>query len=149
MNPKNTILQDPAPGRRLVRFRGDTQVFTLTLAHPQEGDAWLRTNIGHADIARREIIRKVDAEEAPLGRDWFDIPMKRVDAKTFQITVALDEIGHFEAKCFFLKKDANNPTWPRGANCAVNVEPADTCCFNTLYNAFVRQFGPNNYVIST
>jgi len=87
----------------------------------------------------------VDGKEAPLGRDWFDIPMHRVDERTFRITVAFDEIGHFEAKCFFLKKDVRNPIWPKGSNCAINVEPADTCCFNTLYNAFIRQFGPNKY----
>ncbi len=143
MNTENTLFQDPAPGKHLIRFRGDTQTFTVSLALPQEGGAWLRTNLGHGAIARSEIFRKVDAEETPVGRDWFDIPMHRADGRTFRITVGLDEVGHFEAKCFFLKKGAKNPTWPRGSNCAINVEPADTCCFNTLYNAFVRQFGPN------
>ncbi len=31
----------------------------------------------------------------------------------------------------------------RGPNTVINVEPAETCCANTIYNAFVRQFGPN------
>jgi len=87
----------------------------------------------------------VDAGETPLGCDWFDIPMHRLDERTFRITVALDEVGHFEGKCFFLTTGARYPIWPRGPNCTVNVEPADTCCFNTIYNAFVRQFGPNKY----
>ncbi len=143
MTPDDNIFQDPAPGKRLIRFRGDIQTFTLSLAHPQAGDAWLRTNIGHGADARREVIREVDAQEAPLGCDWYDIPMHRMDERTFSITVALDEVGHFEAKCFFKNKDDQNPSWPQGPNFAVNVEPADTCCFNTIYNAFVRQFGPN------
>ncbi|MEK6193329.1 MAG: alpha-amylase family glycosyl hydrolase, partial [Deltaproteobacteria bacterium] len=35
------------------------------------------------------------------------------------------------------------PVWPEGPNVVINVEPADTCCSNIIYNAFVRQFGPN------
>ncbi|MDP2643499.1 MAG: amylo-alpha-1,6-glucosidase, partial [Desulfobacterales bacterium] len=33
--------------------------------------------------------------------------------------------------------------WPAGPNVTINVEPADTCCANIIYNVFVRQFGPN------
>ncbi|UCD30964.1 MAG: glycogen debranching enzyme N-terminal domain-containing protein, partial [Desulfobacterales bacterium] len=50
---------------------------------------------------------------------------------------------HFEAKCFFLSAGGADPVWPEGPNVSINVEPADTCCANIIYNAFVRQFGPN------
>ena len=136
-------MQDPVPGTRILMFRGDTQTFTLSLTHPEKGSAWLRTNIGHAQIARNEIIREVNHDEPPLGRDWFDIPMKRVDDRRFQVTLPLCEVGHFQAKSFFLKEGGSNPHWPRGLNTVINVEPADTCCSNIIYNAFVRQFGPN------
>ncbi len=137
------ILQDPEPGTHLLMFRGDTRTFSLTLPHAEKGGAWLRTNIGHASTARREIFADVLRDEPPLGRDWFDIPMKRIGNRHFRVTVPLCEVGHFEAKCFFLKKGESTPVWPPGPNCVVNVEPADTCCGNILYNAFVRQFGPN------
>ena len=142
MNNSGMIIQNPAPGTRLLLFRGDTKTFTLSLPRKEEGSAWLRTNIGHAGIAREEIIREVFNDEPLLGRDWFDIPMSRVDDLRFQVTLPLCETGHFEAKCFFLKKGELDPIWPDGPNITINVEPADTCCSNIIYNAFVRQFSP-------
>jgi starch synthase (maltosyl-transferring) len=142
MNNSDRIIQNPAPGTRVLLFRGDTKIFTLSLPREENGSAWLRTNIGHAEIAREEIIREVVNDEPPLGRDWFDIPMSRVDELRFQVTLPLCETGHFEAKCFFLKKGEVGPIWPDGPNTAINVEPADTCCSNIIYNTFVRQFSP-------
>jgi predicted glycogen debranching enzyme len=127
----------------MIRFCGDLLTFTLTLPQPQSGTAWVRTNIGHAKIIRNEIIREVEKNDPPLGRAWFDIPMKRIDDRHFEATLPLYETGHFEAKCFFLKEGQAQPTWPPGPNTAVNVESADACCANIIYNAFVRQFGAN------
>jgi glycogen debranching enzyme len=108
-----------------------------------QGSAWIRTNIGHAQVTRTEIIRSVDQQETPLGRDWFDIPMRRVAEGRFEVRLPLTAVGHFEAKCFFLEEGQASPVWPPGVNTALNVEPADACCGNIVYNAFVRQFGPN------
>jgi len=142
---ENSVLasQTPSPGIHILMFCGDTQVFTLTLSAQLKGSAWLRTNLGRAGTYRNENIREVLYDEPLLGRDWFDIPMKKVDELTYRITIPLCEVGHFEAKCFFLKEGDVNPVWPAGSNTIINVEPADTCCANIIYNAFVRQFGPN------
>ena len=137
------ISQTPSPGTRMIRFRGDTVVFSLRIARKPDGYAWLRTNIGHVDIIREGIIRSVEEDIPSLGTEWFDIPMRRVSADCFEVTLPLAQVGHFEAKCFFMEKGAFRPSWPDGPNVVVNVEPADTCCANTIYNAFVRQFGPN------
>ncbi|MFZ0482775.1 MAG: amylo-alpha-1,6-glucosidase [Desulfobacterales bacterium] len=143
MKNSNSVIQNPVPGTRILMFRGDTRSFILTLAHSQKGSAWFRTNIGHAKTTRKEIITEVENNRPPLGRDWFDLPMKRIDDQRFIITVPLCEVGHFEGKCFFLPKGETRPVWPEGPNVVINVEPADTCCSNIIYNAFVRQFGPN------
>jgi hypothetical protein len=143
MNIDEQLIQDPTPGKRMVKFCGDTAVYTLILPQPQDGSAWVRTNIGQAKIIRREIIMQVERDETPLGRAWFDIPMKRVDERTFTATLPLSESGHFEAKCFFIPQTATTPIWPPGANTDLNVDSADACCANIIYNAFVRQFGPN------
>jgi predicted glycogen debranching enzyme len=135
------LIQTPAPGTSRVFFCGDTLRFTLTAGGGLRGSAWIRTNIGYAGITRREIIRNVDFKETPLGRDWFDTPMRRLDEKRFEARLALSEVGHFEAKCFFLKEGETSPIWPPGANTSINVEPASCCSANTIYNAFVRQFG--------
>ncbi|MBW2099501.1 MAG: glycogen debranching enzyme N-terminal domain-containing protein [Deltaproteobacteria bacterium] len=143
MNTSDLLFQKPEPGKRLLKFRGDTQTFKLSLPRKEKGNAWLRTNIGYADIARKEIVREVNHDEPLLGRDWFDIPMKRLDNQHFKLTLPLCDIGHFKAKCLFLKEGESDPLWPEGKNTVINVEPADTCCANTIYNTFVRQFGPN------
>ena len=143
MKNSKSVIHNPAPGNRILMFRGDVCSFTLTLPHPQKGSAWLRTNIGHGEITRREIITEVENNRPPLSRDWFDLSMKPINDQSFKITVPLCEVGHFEGKCFFLPEGETRPVWPEGSNVVINVEPADTCCSNIIYNAFVRQFGPN------
>ena len=139
MNPK--IIQQPVPGEHLLRFRGDSLVFSLRMEGNPAGQAYVRTNLGHAKITRREIIRQVELNEARQGRDWFDIPMNRTSTGCYEAVLALDEVGHFEAKCLFIPRNGSEPWWPAGPNTAVNVAPAATVCGNIIYNAFVRQFG--------
>jgi len=69
--------------------------------------------------------------------------MSRVDDIHFHVILPLCEVGHFEVKAFFVPEGSQDPVWVPGANTVINVEPADTCCGNIIYNAFVRQFGPN------
>ena len=146
MVQSDVIRQLPEPGDRRLHFAGDTVTFHLTVPEDWEGQAWLRTSLGHCRSVRREIIRQVDRQENPLGRSWYDIPMTRGEKGRFTFTVALTEVGHFEAKGYFLKPDSSDPLWPKGDNTAINVMPADACCANIIYNAFVRQFGPINAV---
>ncbi len=157
------LIQIPAPGSRILRFRGDTQTFTLSVPANEKGTAWIRTNIGHAQTARKEIIREVLHDEPMMGRDWFDGEMgfgvrelrsenlevrntsqfSILNSQFYQISLPLCEVGHFEAKCYFLREGESDPLWSEGPNTVINVKPADTCCANIIYNAFVRQFGPN------
>lgn len=138
----STLAQFPLPGERLLRFCGDRVLFSLEVPPELKGNAFVRTNLGHAGISRREIIAEVESGEPRLGRDWFDIPMRAAGAGRFEAVLGLAEVGHFEAKCLFLPEDGPEPLWPSGDNTILNVEPADTCCGNIIYNAFVRQFGP-------
>jgi predicted glycogen debranching enzyme len=143
MQHSDALIQEPAPGSKAVHFCGDSIRFTLSVRGGLQGSAWIRTNIGHSGTTRTEIIRSVHFHETPLGRDWFDTPMHKVAEDRFEARLALCEVGHFEAKCFFLRQGESAPLWPPGDNTALNVEPAESCCANIVYNAFVRQFGPN------
>jgi len=138
-----TLQQDPSPDQRLLLHRGDTITFTLGLSQALQGQAWLRSNVGHAATARKEIIRQAEQDETPLGRGWYDRPMSQVDDHTFRIVLPLQQVGHFEAKCYFLEAGDHPSLWPAGENTVINVEPATSCGANIVYNAFVRQFGPN------
>ncbi len=126
-----------------MQFRGDLAIFHLTVVPAQAGSAFVRTNIGHAAVMRREIIRRVERNEPRLAREWFDIPMRIVGEGRYEAVIGLTEVGHFEAKCLFLPQGDSEPLWPDGPNTVVNVEPAHTCSGNIIYNAFVRQFGPD------
>lgn len=139
------ITQTPGPGERRLHFRGDWIVFHLTVEPSESGQAFVRTNIGHADIIRKEIINLVERNEPRLAREWFDIVMTETAPGKFQAIIGLDEVGHFEAKCLFIPSGRDEPLWPEGPNTTVNVEPAHTCCGNIIYNAFVRQFGPHKH----
>ena len=138
-----SIRQSPSPGSGITHFTGDTQTFTLTLDQPRTGRAFIRTNIGQARRKIREILDQVDKGRPLLDRDWFDIPMKQKGPDRFEITLGLCETGHFNAKCYFLPEHSAEPVWPRGDNISLNVSAAHACCANVIYNAFVRQFGPN------
>jgi starch synthase (maltosyl-transferring) len=137
------IVQHPEPGKELLQFRGDLITFRLVLSRPEKGIAALRTNLGQARIARREYLNGVDFQIPNLGRDWFDVPMAQSAEGEFKVTLPLVDIGHFEAKAFFLPHGKKKAVWMPGSNVVINVEPADTCCGNIIYNAFIRQFGPN------
>ena len=105
MQHSDALIQDPVPGTNTVRFCGDVLTFTLTVPSGMKGSAWIRTkNIGHAAVTRAEIIRSVHLRGNTLGRDWFDTAMRRVSENRFEIRLALCEVGHFEAKCFFLQE---------------------------------------------
>ena len=134
---------EPAPGSTVLRHRGDTLVFSLRTNQPLQGQAFLRTNLGRGQIIRQQIRDAVENKVPPTGRDWFDVPMTEVDPQFFCLRLPLIEVGHFEAKALFIPKDQTDPLWIPGANICINIEPAESCCANIIYNAFVRQFGAN------
>ncbi|MBP5300826.1 MAG: glycogen debranching enzyme N-terminal domain-containing protein [Victivallales bacterium] len=135
--------QRPAPHARLVRYTGDTLRVTLRLSQPQQGQAWLRTNLGNAALHRQEIVDYYEKGLARLGRDWHDLPMRRVNPTTYEILLPLTEIGLFDFKAYFTCEGGAQTLWPRGENARVKVVTALAAADNTIYNAFVRQFGPN------
>jgi len=136
--------QNPPPGIQCIYHGGDILTITLFSNSPRQGAAWLRTNLGRAGRRRREIIEHVEQRAPILARDWHDLPMTPgASPGVFEIRVPLYETGRFEAKAFFLPDGESTPVWPDGDNLIIKVEPALSFCANSLYTAFVRQFGPN------
>lgn len=137
------MFQHPKPGDHFLYYRGDLFTVTLSFEQAVSGDAFFRTNLGQAGVIIEEIIRTTESGRAPQGCDWRDLPMKRVDDRTFTLTLALTEVGHFEGKCFFFPEGEEQPIWPHGPNLHLNVEPVSYVAGNSIYCAFVRQFGRN------
>lgn len=142
-SPAPVLEQHPAPHDRKVRHVGDTLRITLTLNRPCCGAAFVRTNLGNGEIQRQEIVREVEMGQAPLGRDWRDLPMRQTGGARYEVRLPLVEVGVFSYMCFFLEESTGEVFWPRGENASVKVVSELCAAGNTIYNAFVRQFGEN------
>jgi len=139
------LIQHPAPGGHTIHFRGDMVTVTLENCTGKKGKAWLRSNIGFAHIRHREIITHAEQGHTPLARDWHDFPMNPDGKNRFTISLPLLGVGRFEAKAYFIESGSSEILWPEGGNSVLKVEPAETCAGNTMYTAFVRQFGGAKY----
>ncbi|MGI6494943.1 MAG: amylo-alpha-1,6-glucosidase [Kiritimatiellia bacterium] len=137
------LSQRPAPGGMLLLCAGDCLEVTLSLSRPRAGRALLRTNIGHAAVQREEVVALTDYGRPPLARDWHDLPMDCVAPGCFALRIPLLEVGVFEAKACFLPDGGADPEWPDGPNLRVKVQSAHAARANSMYTAFVRQFGPS------
>lgn len=135
------MLQSPAPGEHLLYFRGDIAEITLNFGREVKGKAFFRTNLGKAEVLRREIISEVETGRSARGESWHDLPMNQISSSCFSLSVSLLEVGNFEGKCLFFEDGKDEPVWVPGANVQINVDPGEYCAGNTLYCAFPRQFG--------
>ena len=124
-----------------MKWAGDLFEVTLTLDAPRKGRAVFRTNLGMAPVRRQEIIACTESGEPVLARDWHDVPMRETAPGLFSVRVPLTQVGLFSGKACFFAHSSNVPEWPDGENLRIKVEPAHTACANTMYSAFVRQFG--------
>jgi len=140
----------PAPGERMLRFVGDRVRFTLKDNSGKRREGWcarLRTNLGRAEVLRREII-EAHANGVPLaGASWCDLPM-REDGDGWSLELPLAEVGFFKSKAYLLDEKGWQH-WPEGADVGISVHPNDYRTANTIYCAFPRLFGPTRNSIST
>lgn len=135
------IKQTPLPGTNLLLYRGDTVTFQLNVENMPPGEAFLRTNLGRADIRRTEQVHHTELNVPILDRAWRDIAMRKVGENIFEVRLPLFEVGVFEAKCWFRHPEAVRPIWASDpGNVGIKVEPAANYCANTVYTVFPRQF---------
>src|SRR5215472_17068034 len=94
-------VMSPAPGDRLQRFVGDTVHFVLRdprgRGTTKGWQARLRTNLGRAEVLRREIL-EAHTRGLPLaGASWRDLPMKPTE-DGWVLDLPLAEVGYFKSK---------------------------------------------------
>ena len=144
-------VMSPAPGERLLRFVGDRVRFTLKdqqgRQRPKGWCARLRTNLGRAEVLRREIIQ-AHANGVPLaGASWCDLPMCE-DGDGWSLELPLAEVGFFKSKAYLID-DKGWQHWPDGADTGISVHPNAYRTGNTIYCAFPRLFGPTRNSLTT
>ncbi|MBO5308948.1 MAG: glycogen debranching enzyme N-terminal domain-containing protein [Lentisphaeria bacterium] len=134
---KQTVFPD-----KTIFHAGDTVTFRLEGLPDIPGKAVLRTNLGRAELHRTEIIQFTQKNKPILNLDWHDIELERRGDHA-EVTLPLLEVGVFEAKCCFIPTASAPLLWPEGDNIRLKVESAVSVTGNTIYSAFVRQFGAN------
>lgn len=147
-----TLVMDPAPGAHVLRFVGDRVVVRLRRADglplPAGWQGRLRTTIGRVAAARAAIVARRGGSEPFAGSAWRDIRLRREDDATWIADLPLTEIGWFRAKAFAIDTDGHQH-WPDGHDLGIAVHPDETRTGNTIYCAFVRQFGATRTQAST
>ena len=130
---------------RRIFYAGESVRFFLESDQPfPAGQAFLRTNLGMAQVRRREIINEVEQGKRSAGRDWRDLTLRPTRENCFELELLLTETGVFELKGFFAPAaEQHEYLWPDGENLKLKVESAENVGANLIYTAFVRQFGPN------
>ena len=136
-------------GGRKIFFSGECVTFELTGIPGIPGKGVLRTNIGNASVTRREICESATCGKPAPGLDWHDLEMEFCGNGCFKLTLPLLETGCFEAKCCFIPDDGAPIIWAQGANFEIKVESSSAAAGNTVYCAFVRQFGRTLYAASS
>ncbi len=140
----------PAPGERMLRFVGDRVRFTLKDPTGKRREGWcarLRTNLGRAEVLRREIIEAHAKGEPLAGASWCDLPM-REDGDGWSLELPLAEVGFFKSKAYLLDEKGWQH-WPDGPDVGLSVHPNDYRTANTIYCAFTRLFGPTKNSVIT
>lgn len=140
----------PAPGEKCLRFVGDRLRFTLraTAPLPAGWTARLRTDLGRAAMLRAQIIHSHFRKLPLAGAQWHDVPMQPDGQGGWFVELTLTEVGYFRAKAYALDPQGKQH-WPPGPDAGVTVHPDRYRTANTIYCAFVRQFGENRTLPAT
>src|ERR1700744_6607245 len=144
-------VMSPPPGERLRRFIGDRIRFTMgDGAGPRAPDGWharLRTDLGRANVLRRETVSAQARNLAAAGASWHDLPM-RAEGGAWSLEIPLTEVGYFKAKAYLIDPQGWQH-WPDGPDLGISVHPDSYRTANTIYCAFTRMFGPSRNAVST
>lgn len=138
------MLQQSVTPRREVFYAGESITIELTGVPAVSGRAFFRSNLPGCRQRRLEIIRNYEESCRFQDLDWHDILIPGSGSKR-SITLPLTEIGVFEGKCCFIPDDGSEIIWCQGENFRFKVTSASSIAGNTIYAAFVRQFGRHLY----
>ena len=131
----------PAKG---IFYAGESITIDLTNIPDIPGRAVFRSNLPGVKQHRREIISHYTYGTAIQDLDWCDIEIPGSGSRR-TLTLPLTDVGIFEGKCCFIPEGPSQIIWVSGDNIRIKVLPAETIAGNTVYSAFVRQFGRNLY----
>ena len=123
-----------------ILYRGDIVRYELECSSQSGGRAFLRTTLGNGAVYFNETVSHTEKGTAVVGKAWHDLPMEKISARRYAISIPLAECGIFESKCFFIPDDGSAIRWCGGNNFTLKVESPSNIAGNTFYTAFTRLF---------
>jgi predicted glycogen debranching enzyme len=141
-----SIEYSPDSNRNLLQYsvlRIRVKVRQRQLGHSGPFTVVIRTNLNQAGRIRRQVIDLVEKGQS-YSTDYYDIPTG-YDARgdEYGVDVLLGEVGYFEFKVRVESAQRDRPwvKWADGANVGISVTPLEYGRNNSIYCAFIRQYG--------
>ncbi len=103
----------------------------------------VRTNLNQARRIRRQIIDRLEKGQS-YSTDFYDVPAQYdAELDEYYTDVLLNDVGYFQYKARVESVDRRVPwaRWADGENVGISVTPLEYGRNNSIYCAFIRQFG--------
>jgi predicted glycogen debranching enzyme len=151
LNPVENIIGiecNPSSNRNMLQFsvlRIRVRISLRDKAGCEPLRVMIRTNLNQARRVQRQIIDQVEKGQS-YSTDFYDI-LTRYNSQNdeYQCDVLLSEVGYFEFKVRVESTRRREPwvKWADGPNIGISVTPLEYGRNNSIYCAFIRQFGEN------
>ncbi|MBN1765955.1 MAG: glycogen debranching enzyme N-terminal domain-containing protein [Sedimentisphaerales bacterium] len=151
MNPVDNIISiDYKPDSNCNLLKYSILRINVRVKQNQEGASgpfrvMIRTNLNQGRRIRRQIIDLVEKGQS-YSTDFYDIPtLYCPETNTYGVNILLNEVGFYEFKVRVesARKDRPWVKWADGPNVGISVSPLEYGRNNSLYCAFIRQYGKN------
>ncbi len=136
----------PASNKNMVQYsvlRIRVDVSTSQTLSRSDYNVVIRTNLNQAGPIRKQFIDLIEKGRS-TSTDYYDIIARYDSAENcYFCDVLLSEVGFFQFKVRVESSDKQNPwvAWSDGPNVGVSVTPLSYAKDNTIYCAFLRNFG--------
>jgi len=110
----------------------------------------IRTNLNQASRIHKQVIAKIEKQQS-YSTDFYDIQARYLKkSEEYAIDLVLNEVGYFQFKVRAESSDPDNlwDKWSDGPNTGISVTPLPYGKDNSIYCAFIRQFGDNKDQVS-
>ncbi len=142
----NNIEYFPQANRNMVQYSVlHIKIFVHTDPSLKKDDynVVVRTNLNQAGPIRSQFIDLVETGRS-TSTDYYDIVAEYCsDDKSYNCNVLLSDVGFFQFKVRVESSDKQSPwvKWADGENVGISVTPLSYARDNTIYCAFLRNFG--------
>ncbi len=140
----------PESNRNMLQYsilRVRIRVRRRRLETPPDYRVMIRTNLNQARRIRRQVIDLVE-RGLSYSTDYYDVTAEySAETDFYYADILLNEVGYFEFKVHVESLDPQHPwtRWAPGENVGITVTPLEYGRNNSIYCAFIRQYGRDSH----